>query len=275
VTSYVEGATAKGYAEEWDLDQLWTALRTLYPISLTEEEAIQTAGGNKNDITREFLVEEIRADAAAAYDQREEELTPEVMRELERRVLLSVVDRKWREHLYEMDYLREGIGLRAMGQRDPLVEYQREGYDMFAAMMDAIKEESVGFLFNLEVEVDDSAAGASEAGPEIAADAPVMDDAAPGTNSDLAALVERIAAGEGLDSRPQVKAKGLERTKSATPLTYSAPELGSETPEVTVGDAAAAAGDKAETASARRQQSRSNPNRGSRGNKPTARKRRR
>jgi preprotein translocase subunit SecA len=275
VTSYVEGATAKGYAEEWDLDQLWTALRTLYPISLTEEEAIETAGGTKNDITREFLIEEIRADAEAAYDQREEELTPDVMRELERRVLLSVVDRKWREHLYEMDYLREGIGLRAMGQRDPLVEYQREGYDMFAAMMDAIKEESVGFLFNLEVEVDESAAGGSEAAPEIAPDAVVMDDAAPGTNSDLAALVERIAAGEGIDSRPQVKAKGLERAKSVAPLTYSAPELGSETPEVTVGDAASANGDKAETASARRQQSRSNPNRGSRGNKSTARKRRR
>ena len=76
------------------------------------------------------------------------------MRELERRVLLSVMDRKWREHLYEMDYLQEGIGLRAMGQRDPLVEYQREGFDMFAAMMDAIKEESVGFLFNLEVQVE-------------------------------------------------------------------------------------------------------------------------
>ena len=80
------------------------------------------------------------------------------MRELERRVLLSVLDRKWREHLYEMDYLQEGIGLRAMAQRDPLVEYQREGFDMFAAMMDAIKEESVGFLFNLEVEVDDGSA---------------------------------------------------------------------------------------------------------------------
>ena len=73
------------------------------------------------------------------------------MRELERRVLLSVLDRKWREHLYEMDYLREGIYLRAYSQRDPLVEYQREGFDMFAAMMDGIKEESVGFLFNLEV----------------------------------------------------------------------------------------------------------------------------
>ena len=76
------------------------------------------------------------------------------MRELERRVLLSVLDRKWREHLYEMDYLREGIGLRAYSQRDPLVEYQREGFDMFSAMMDGIKEESVGFLFNLEVQVE-------------------------------------------------------------------------------------------------------------------------
>ena len=76
------------------------------------------------------------------------------MRELERRVLLSVLDRKWREHLYEMDYLREGIGLRAYSQRDPLVEYQREGFDMFGAMMDGIKEESVGYLFNLEVQVE-------------------------------------------------------------------------------------------------------------------------
>ncbi|WP_204902334.1 hypothetical protein, partial [Escherichia coli] len=71
------------------------------------------------------------------------------MRELERRVLLSVLDRKWREHLYEMDYLKEGIGLRAMAQRDPLVEYQREGYDMFQGMLEGLKEESVGFLFNL------------------------------------------------------------------------------------------------------------------------------
>ena len=66
-------------------------------------------------------------------------------------MLLSVLDRKWREHLYEMDYLREGIGLRAYSQRDPLVEYQREGFDLFSAMMDSIKEESVGYLFNVEV----------------------------------------------------------------------------------------------------------------------------
>ncbi len=102
-----------------------------------------------------MLVEELKADAQAAYDAREEEFGDEVMRELERRVLLSVLDRKWREHLYEMDYLREGIGLRAYSQRDPLVEYQREGFDMFHAMMDGIKEEAVGFLFNLEVQVDE------------------------------------------------------------------------------------------------------------------------
>ena len=74
------------------------------------------------------------------------------MRQLERNVLLNVIDRKWREHLYEMDYLKEGIGLRAMAQRDPLVEYQREGFDMFTGMLEGLKEESVGFLFNVAVE---------------------------------------------------------------------------------------------------------------------------
>ena len=94
------------------------------------------------------------------------------MRELERRVVLSVLDRKWREHLYEMDYLQEGIGLRAMAQRDPLVEYQREGFDLFAAMMDGIKEESVGYLFNLEVQVEDDADGREADGAEAAATPP-------------------------------------------------------------------------------------------------------
>ena len=78
------------------------------------------------------------------------------MRELERKVLLSVLDRKWREHLYEMDYLQEGIGLRAMAQRDPLVEYQREGYELFSAMMEAIKEEIASLLFNIEITVETS-----------------------------------------------------------------------------------------------------------------------
>jgi preprotein translocase subunit SecA len=157
VEQYVVGAT-EGFAEEWDLEQLWTSMRTLYPVGLNRAEYEE-----RDDLDRQMLIEDFKADAQAAYDRREESLGPEVMRELERRVLLTVLDRKWREHLYEMDYLREGIGLRAMAQRDPLVEYQREGSDMFNTMMEAFMEEVVGFVFHLEVEVEQ----ASDAGPAV------------------------------------------------------------------------------------------------------------
>ncbi len=137
----------QGFSEDWDLDALWAQLRTLYPVGL------DIADYDDAGVTLDSLVADFVADADAAYDRREEQLTPEVMRELERRIVLTVLDRKWREHLYEMDYLREGIGLRAMAQRDPLVEYQREGGDMFNAMMDAFLEESIGYVMNLEVAV--------------------------------------------------------------------------------------------------------------------------
>ena len=151
VADYVRAATSEGYPESWDLDELWVSLRTLYPVGPTVAD-IETEAGGREGLSADFLVSHLVADAQEAYDRREAELTPPVTRELERRVVLTVLDRRWREHLYEMDYLREGIGLRAMAQRNPLVEYQREGYDMFAAMMDGIKEESVGLLFNLEVQ---------------------------------------------------------------------------------------------------------------------------
>src|SRR5699024_2817908 len=106
--------------------------------------------------TNESMKEAVLADVRRAWAERETQLGPEIIRELERRGRLSVMDRKWREHLYEMDYLKEGIGLRAMAQRDPLTEYRREGFDMFTAMMDSIKEESVGYLFNLQVQVTDA-----------------------------------------------------------------------------------------------------------------------
>ena len=156
VDGYVKGATGEGFPEEWDLDKLWRALKQLYPVGVTVDEVVEEAGGDKSHLTSEFLVEAVKADAHAAYKRREEELTPEVMREVERRVVLSVLDRKWREHLYEMDYLREGVSLRGYGQRDPLIEYQREGYDMFTTMMDGIKEDSVGSLFNLQVQVQEN-----------------------------------------------------------------------------------------------------------------------
>ena len=225
VTGYAEGATAEGYPEDWDLDQLWTALRTLYPVSITVEDVVEEAGGEMSGLSTELLTETLVADARAAYESREEELGSEVMRELERRVVLQVLDRKWREHLYEMDYLQEGIGLRAMAQRDPLVEYQREGFDMFNAMLDAIKEESVGFLFNAEVQVEPVTPE-----PEVALPAADADDAAP------APVAERTA--------PALSAKGLGPTRRDDRLQYSAPTLDAAEPDApSTGGAAVSSGE--------------------------------
>ncbi len=159
VTAYVDAATSSGVAEQWDLKTLWVALKGLFPISFTAEELLNEIGG-ASALDSDFLLDRILKDANLAYEKRESELSSPVMRELERKILLSVLDRKWREHLYEMDYLQEGIGLRAMAQRDPLVEYQREGFDLFTAMMDAIKEELVSYLFNAEVQVEGDQVGA-------------------------------------------------------------------------------------------------------------------
>jgi preprotein translocase subunit SecA len=153
LSAYVRAATAEGYAEDWNLADLWTALKLIYPVSFTAEQLLAEIGGAAA-LDAEFLEERILEDARKAYAAREEQLGAEVLRELERKVLLSVLDRRWREHLYEMDYLQEGIGLRAMAQRDPLVEYQREGYELFAAMMDAIKEEIGSLVFNVEVTIE-------------------------------------------------------------------------------------------------------------------------
>ncbi|MFN2593647.1 MAG: SEC-C metal-binding domain-containing protein, partial [Actinomycetota bacterium] len=156
VESYVYAECAEGYPEDWDLEKLWTALKTLYPVGIPLEVVEQ----ERESLSAEYLAEELKTDAQQAYDRREAGLGigPDgepVMRELERRVLLSVLDRKWREHLYEMDYLQEGIGLRAMGQRDPLVEYQREGFDMYQTMQDSIKEDFARYIFHVEVVHED------------------------------------------------------------------------------------------------------------------------
>jgi preprotein translocase subunit SecA len=156
IDEILDSHTSDGSGEDWDFDALWSELKTLYPIGLTIDEVVAEAGA-RGKINREFMRREILSDAHIAYDRREEQLGSPAMRELERRVVLSVIDRRWRDHLYEMDYLKDGIGLRAMAQRDPLVEYQREGFAMFQQMMGAIREETVGFLFNLEVEVTQSA----------------------------------------------------------------------------------------------------------------------
>ena len=156
LTSVINEHTMTGNPSEWDWDALWTELKTLYPIGLTIDEVIAELGMNMDTSD---LLREVQSDAAVAYERREKELSPAAMRELERRVVLSVIDRRWRDHLYEMDYLKDGIGLRAMAQRDPLVEYQREGFAMFGSMMGQIKEDTTGFVYNLEVQIQEPVPG--------------------------------------------------------------------------------------------------------------------
>ena len=216
VTGYVQAATSEGYPESWDLEQLWTALKQLYPVQVSVEELEERSGGSRAGLSSDFLVTELVDDAQGAYDHREETLGDEVTRELERRVILSVLDRKWREHLYEMDYLRDGIGLRAMAQRDPLIEYQREGFELFTAMMDSIKEETVGYLFNVEVQVN----------PPVSEEAAAaVDELADATGSDATAgLAAAVAAGSqsARKPEPEIVAKGLGPSRPQK-MEYSAP----------------------------------------------------
>ena len=132
------------YSEEWDLSGLLTSIHGTYPSNLTKNdlEGIDDA----DEVTEKVLQEAIEV-----YEKREQELGEEVMRELERMVLLSVIDNGWREHLAEMDYLQEGIHLRAYGQRDPLVEYQREALAMFEALSGTLQEEFVRYIYRVEV----------------------------------------------------------------------------------------------------------------------------
>ena len=150
LTSIIDARVSEGHAEDWDFEELWNALKQVYPISITVDDLAEDAG-DRTKITRDQIVKEVLADAHVVYDEREESVGEESMREIERRVMLSVIGQRWPEHLYEMEYLKEGIGLRAMAQRDPLVEYQREGYDMYQSMLDAVREETVTYLYNLDL----------------------------------------------------------------------------------------------------------------------------
>ncbi|MBY4570178.1 preprotein translocase subunit SecA [Gordonia sihwensis] len=228
VGAYVDGATEVGYAEDWDLETLWEALSKLYPIALDPKRVVgENEYGERDDISREQLREVLVDDALAAYDRREKELAEiagdGAMRQLERSILLTVMDRKWRDHLYEMDYLREGIHLRSVAQRDPVAEYQREGYDMFQGMLEGMKEEAVTYIFNAQVEtrapapalgtsVSDMLAGAAFGGDEAADGAePAMTYSGPSETGDAEVLseVEEHASGtpsEVLGSRRERRA---------------------------------------------------------------------
>jgi preprotein translocase subunit SecA len=257
ITAYVTGATAEGYSEDWDLEKLWEALKTLYPVGIDHHDLIDSdAVGEPGELTRDELLDALVKDAERAYANREAQIDAiggeGAMRQLERNVLLNVIDRKWREHLYEMDYLKEGIGLRAMAQRDPLVEYQREGYDMFVAMLDGLKEESVGFLFNVAVE---------------AAPAPAAPQAAPmasGLAAFAAAAAEKASAKAADQARSQVatkerpagvQAKGID-DGGRQALTYSGPAEDGSAAVTHSGAAAPAGGTRRERREAARRQAR-------------------
>jgi preprotein translocase subunit SecA len=150
--SVVLAHTESSYPEEWDLKELFAGLHAVYPVSFGPDDL-----GPQNEIDREDLLDRVLADGRRAYEDKEAEYSdeevygPGVMRQLERYILLNVVDTRWREHLDNMDYLREGIHLRGMAQKDPLVEYKVEGHAMFLEMQSAVKEEVVTLLFHAEI----------------------------------------------------------------------------------------------------------------------------
>ncbi len=133
------------YPEEWDWEGLFSYVNQIFPVEWGKEIIDITS------ITQEELIDRLAESARAKYEEREKEFGEDLVRDLERLIMLEVIDNKWREHLYEMDYLKEGIGLRAIGQRDPLVEYKAEAFDMFQAMIEGIKEDLLKYMFHVQV----------------------------------------------------------------------------------------------------------------------------
>jgi preprotein translocase subunit SecA len=162
VNSLVEAHAVSEFNEEWDLDGLLAEVRTYWPSTLSDEQLGEATSTDE-------LYEMLMGEALTFYERRETELTPDVMRQVERTVLLRVIDQRWRAHLYEMDYLREGINLRAMGQKDPLTEWQREGFDMFGQMMHGVWQDFIRYVMHVQVQVNQ---GARRGGDAAAAPGP-------------------------------------------------------------------------------------------------------
>ncbi len=170
IEGLVDSYLPSDYQEEWDLDGLLTEVNVYYPTRFKAEELAQATSAAQ-------VQESLHTEALAAYEYREQAMPggADTMRQLEREIMLQIIDQKWREHLAEMDYLREGINLRAMGQQDPLVAWQREGFDMFGQMMAGIDDDYVKYVMHAEVLVDQQAAPNLDRARYIAADEPVQD----------------------------------------------------------------------------------------------------
>ena len=228
VDAHTRGVTP----EDVDLDELWGALRPAFPVSITAEELVEEVGGKEN-LSASTLREEILSDADLAYERRREELGEAALHQLQRRVLLSVIDRRWREHLYEMDYLKEGIGLRAMAQRDPLVEYEREGHLMFNDMVAGIKEDTVGYIYNLDVQVSTPTTVVPKGVSDLLSKAGAKDAAARSTEDDdtreaddetSQPTVQASETEAESEDDVVISARGLDSGPSARDLQYSSAE---------------------------------------------------
>jgi preprotein translocase subunit SecA len=200
------------YREEWDLDGMLTQLEQIYPTSFELDDFDEGAD-------RETIVENLRKDVVDAYGEREGELGDELMRALERFMLLQIIDERWREHLHDMDYLREGIHLRGFAQIDPLVAYKNEGFDMFTELMNNIWDEFARYVFNVEVEVQGEQQQAQRAGgPNWAAGSNTSTTGrlsyAGGTAADQPSALSAAGAGvaepEELEAPPPVETRRLD-----------------------------------------------------------------
>jgi preprotein translocase subunit SecA len=192
VDRLVDEYTPGDELEEWDLPELEVQLRQIWPVS------IDVAGMAPETLDREKLKDALDDDAMNAYDEREQQLGEELMRYLERSILLQVIDNRWREHLYDMDYLREGIHLRGFAQIDPLVAYKNEGFSMFEDLMHSVWEEFAKLVFHAEVEVQPGQAEGVLAGNGAAE--PTALDYSGGSLEAQPSALQQVAAQGGVQS---------------------------------------------------------------------------
>ena len=211
VSTLVEAHCVSEYAEEWDLEGLQAEARTFWPSTLSVEQLQQASSTNQ---VYEMLMDE----ALSHFERREAELTPEIMRQVERQVMLRVIDQRWRAHLHEMDYLREGINLRAMGQKDPLVEWQRDGFDMFGQMMHGIWQDFIRYVMHVQVQVNRPAAGAP-----AAADAPAEPATVGAGNGDADAGVRGLQYSSPADPSSTGGAASIAAAARAQPAATESP----------------------------------------------------
>ena len=191
VEETIETFCGHEFGEDWDVEGLHAEIDTVWPTELTTEDLGDCPSSDA-------LYDRLMGEATAYYERREEQFTPEVMRQIERQVMLRLIDQHWREHLYEMDYLEEGIHLRAMGQKDPLVEWQREGFTMFGMMMESIARDHVKYVMHVQVMVDD---------PDDKPDTTRMQYSAPEDPSSagggMAAAAQIQASADGVEPAPE------------------------------------------------------------------------